>query len=284
MEKISGRIRNVNLEERIFEILKKNKIEYYYLSRSQIQRFKNYLQVGFFVQFECKEETVLKGKVKAHPVIGFTKLISITRNKRTVYFDMDTIKKGVAKVLNRIGYKMFIDLEFSMPPYTSIGAFDSEIVEYGFVIEDDNGMIITEETSLVNPTNELGITDRTLDFLSLKKEDFKKAATPKEFYDCLKEALEEFNPIILVWGLNDIQMLNNFYERHNFEPLTNRASFINLMQLLKNYFGVKSDIGLFKAIEYFDTTFTKEQKHDALTDALVTSLVFHHFKEYANKN
>ena len=85
---------------------------------------------------------------------------------------MDTIKKGVAKVLNRIGYKMFIDLEFSMPPYTSIGAFDSEIVEYGFVIEDDNGMIITEETSLVNPTNELGITDRTLDFLSLKKEDF----------------------------------------------------------------------------------------------------------------
>ncbi len=284
MKKISGRIRNVNLEERTFEILKRNKIEYFYLTRSQLLKFKNYLHPGFFVQLEYNEQKEKKGKVNSYPVIGFTKLIGISRNKRVVYFDMDTIKKGVVQVLNRYGYKMFIDLEFSMPPYNSKGHFNSEIVEYGFTIEDEQGIVVYEASSMVKINDPDGISDRTLDFLNIKKEEYNNAVEIKEFYDTLKQTIEEYNPVILVWGTNDIQMLNNFYTINNFEPLTTRASFINLMQLLKNYFGLKSDVGLFKALEYFDKDFSKEQSHDALTDALVTSQVYHYFKKYANKN
>lgn len=283
MEKISGRIRNVNLEERTFEILKRNKIEYFYLTRSQLQKFKNYLQVGFFVQLEYSEIKEKKGNVLAYPVIGFTKLISITRNKRTVYFDMDTIKSGVQHVLNKPGYKMFIDLEFTMPPYNPSDEFESEIVEYGFIVEDEEGVIVHEASSLVKINNKNGVSDRTLDFLNLTNDDLKKSCEIQEFYNTLKEALDEYQPIIMVWGTNDIQMLNSFYKLNDFEPLTNRASFINLMQLMKNYFGLKSDIGLFKALEYFDKTFDKVQSHDALTDALITSQVFNYFKRYANK-
>lgn len=283
MEKISGRIRNVNLEERTFEILKRNKIEYFYLTRSQLQKFKNYLQVGFFVQLEYSEIKEKKGNVLAYPVIGFTKLISITRNKRTVYFDMDTIKSGVQHVLNKPGYKMFIDLEFTMPPYNPTDEFESEIVEYGFIVEDEDGAIVHEASSLIKINDKNGVSDRTLDFLNLTNDDLKKSCEIQEFYNTLKEALDEYQPIIMVWGTNDIQMLNSFYKLNNFEPLTNRASFINLMQLMKNYFGLKSDIGLFKALEYFDKTFDKVQSHDALTDALITSQVFNYFKRYANK-
>ena len=283
MEKISGRIRNVNLEERTFEILKRNKIEYFYLTRSQLQKFKNYLQVGFFVQLEYSEIKEKKDNVLAYPVIGFTKLISITRNKRTVYFDMETIKSGVQHVLNKPGYKMFIDLEFTMPPYNPSDEFESEIVEYGFIVEDEAGVIVHEASSLVKIYNKNGVSDRTLDFLNLSNDDLKKSCEIQEFYNTLKEALDEYQPIIMVWGTNDIQMLNSFYKLNDFEPLTNRASFINLMQLMKNYFGLKSDIGLFKALEYFDKTFDKVQSHDALTDALITSQVFNYFKRYANK-
>ncbi|MBR2891097.1 MAG: hypothetical protein IKC22_01810 [Bacilli bacterium] len=283
MEKISGRIRNVNLEDRTFEILKRNKIEYFYLTRSQLQKFKNYLQVGFFVQLEYSEVKEKRGKVLAYPVIGFIKLISITRNKRTVYFDMDTIKDGVKHVLNKPGNKMFIDLEFTMPPYNPSGEFESEIVEYGFIIEDENGIILTEESSLIEINDKNGVSDRTMDFLNLDQDDFKKASSISDFYNTFKEALNEYKPVIMVWGTNDIQMLNSFYEMNNLEPLTSRASFINLMQLMKNYFGLKSDVGLFKALEYFDKTFDKVQSHDALTDALVTSQVYNCFKRYANK-
>lgn len=282
MEKISGRIRNVNLEDRTFEILKRNKIEYFYLTRSQLQKFKNYLQVGFFVQLEYSEIKEKKGNVLAYPVIGFTKLISITRNKRTVYFDMETIKSGVKHVLNKPGYKMFIDLEFTMPPYNPTDEFESEIVEYGFIIEDEDGIVVHEASSLIKINDKNGVSDRTLDFLNLTNEELKKSCEIKEFYDALKEALDEYHPIIMVWGTNDIQMLNSFYKLNNFEPLTNRASFINLMQLMKNYFGLKSDVGLFKALEYFDKTFDKVQSHDALTDSLITSQVYNYFKRYAN--
>ena len=282
MEKISGRIRNVNLEDRTFEILKRNKIEYFYLTRSQLQKFKNYLQVGFFVQLEYSEIKEKKGNVLAYPVIGFTKLISITRNKRTVYFDMETIKSGVKHVLNKPGYKMFIDLEFTMPPYNPTDEFESEIVEYGFIIEDEDGIVVHEASSLIKVNDKNGVSDRTLDFLNLTNEELKNSCEIKEFYDALKEALDEYHPIIMVWGTNDIQMLNSFYKLNNFEPLTNRASFINLMQLMKNYFGLKSDVGLFKALEYFDKTFDKVQSHDALTDSLITSQVYNYFKRYAN--
>lgn len=284
MEKICGRIRNVNLETRTFEIVKKRKVEYFYLTRSQIKKFKAYLQDDLLVELEYKNELIKRENIKAYDVIGFTKLIAITKLKRIVYFDMDTIKRGVQKVINRDGYKLFIDLEFTMPPYDhSGGTYPSEIVQYGFILEDNDGQIIYEDSSLVKVNNKEGINSRTLDFLNRKKEDFKNAATPKQFYKALKNCLEKYNPIIMVWGKNDISMLDSFYERNNLPQLTTRASFINLMQLIKNYYGLKHDIGLFNALSYFQDDIKLFQEHDALADALVTSMVYHYFKEYANK-
>lgn len=284
MEKICGRIRNVDLEERTFEIVKKRKVEFFYLTRSQMKKFKAYLQEDLLVELEYKNELIKRGKIKAYDVIGFTKLIAVTKLKRIVYFDMDTIKRGVLKVLNREGYKLFIDLEFTMPPYDYVGGtYPSEIVQYGFILEDNDGQIIYEDSSLVKVNNKQGINSRTLDFLNRKPEDFKNAATPKQFYKIFKDCLEKYNPIIMVWGKNDISMLDSFYERNNLPPITTRASFINLMQLLKNYYGLKSDIGLFNALNYFQDDFNLLQEHDALADALVTSMVYHCFKEYANR-
>lgn len=284
MEKICGRIKNVNLEERTFEILKRNKIMFFYLTRTQMKRFKAYLQEDLLVELEYQDELIKRGKIKAYDVIGFTRLIALTRKKRIIYFDMETIKKGVQRVLNRDGYKMFIDLEFSMPPYDyDGGTYPCEIVQYGFILENNEGEVIYEDSSLVKINDKKGISDRTLDFLSRKREDFKAAVTPKQFYKSFKHCLEKYKPIIMVWGKNDISMLDSFYRVNNLPPLTNRASFINLMQLLKNYYGLKSDIGLFNALNYFKDNMKLNQEHDALEDAMVTSLVYHYFKEYANK-
>lgn len=284
MEKICGRIRNVDFENRTFEIVKRKKIEFFYLTRSQMKKFKAYLQEDLLVELEYKKELIKRGNIKAYDVIGFTKLIAVTKLNRIVYFDMDTIKRGVQKVLNREGYKLFIDLEFTMPPYDYTGGtYPSEIVQYGFILEDNDGQIVYENSSLVSVDDKNGINNRTLDFLNRKKEDFKSAETPQQFYETLQRCLEKYNPIIMVWGKNDICMLDSFYERHNLPPLTTRASFINLMQLLKNYYGLKSDVGLFNALNYFHDDFNQEQEHDALADAIVTSMVYHYFKEYANK-
>ena len=55
------------------------------------------------------------------------------------------------------------------------------------------------------------------------------------------------------------------------------------MQIIKNYYGLKNDIGLFNALNLFDDTFDEEQMHDALDDAMVTSMVYHLFRMYTNE-
>ena len=95
--------------------------------------------------------------------------------------------------------------------------------------------------------------------------------------------MEEYNPVIYVWGKNDIINLDAFYEMHKFEPVTSRKNFVNLMQLMKNYLGQKSDIGLFNALTYLDPSFTDSQDHDALEDASVTSMIYHLFKKRVNE-
>ena len=114
MHQFSGKIRKIHTEDRVFEILIKGKIEFFYLSRSQMKKFNMYLQAGLFVYFVCKKEPVIHGKFKAYEVINFTKMISIKGNRKTVYFDINTIKKGVASILNRKTNKMLLDMEFTM--------------------------------------------------------------------------------------------------------------------------------------------------------------------------
>lgn len=280
MKTISGRIRSIDLKNRIFTIRHKSRILYFYLLKGQYANFKVYLEVGNFVQIEYIDEKELKDNRYVYKVKQFVKLIRTTPNRRIIYFDTLIIKNGIKSVLDRTGYKMFIDLEFNMPPFGMRGKFPSEICSYGLIIEDNDGLVVYESSSFVKVNYELGITDRTIEFLNIKDPKSISYISQKEFYDELKEVIDTYNPIILVWGPNDFRMLENFYKQNNFKPITSRQQFINLMQLLKNYLNYRNDIGLFKALEFFDPTFEKVQSHNPLEDALVTSLVYHSFKKY----
>ena len=46
MQLVCGTIRGFSEENRIFEIRDKNRVKFYYLSRSQYKRFKPYLNEG----------------------------------------------------------------------------------------------------------------------------------------------------------------------------------------------------------------------------------------------
>lgn len=285
MQQFSGKIRKIHTEDRVFEMLIKGKIEFFYLSRSQMKKFNMYLQPGLFVYFVCKKEAVVHSKFKAYEVINFTKMVSIKGNRRTVYFDINTIKKGVASILNRKTNKMFLDMEFTMPSYDFSGEkpFVSEIIQYGVLIENEEGQVVLSESSLVKPTDSSGLNARTFNFLNLQKEDFSKAMTYKAFYKKLKKYMDKYQPMIYVWGKNDIITLDSFYKMHDLEPVTSRKNFVNLMQLMKNYLGQKADIGLFNALTFLDPTFDESQDHDALEDAFVTCKIHHLFKDRVNE-
>lgn len=284
MKFIYGRVRRLHLKNRLFEIKVKGIVAYFYLTRSQMKQFNAYLQEGLFVHLSCHEKKVRHGWVNAYEVINFIKMIKPSHHKTTVYFDLETIKKGVQRVINKKGYRMFLDLEFSMPPYINQAGkdFNAEIVQYGFYLENEKGQVILKEDSLVRPILPNALNARTCNFLNLKPSHFKEAISYKVFYRRLKYLIGKYQPIMYVWGKNDIIILEKSYYINKVQPITNRMNFVNLMQIMKNYFGIKTDIGLFNAFHYFDEDSPLEQTHNALSDALVMLHVYQSFKKFIN--
>ena len=58
MKLVYGTIRGFSDETRIFEILQNNKVEMYYLTRSQYKKFKPYIDEGLVVHFTCKDTKI----------------------------------------------------------------------------------------------------------------------------------------------------------------------------------------------------------------------------------
>lgn len=284
MTVINGTIRNIDLDQRFFQIEYRHHIYYFYLTRSQIKSFERYLHVGLYVSLQYKEDHFkIIGKVKAYEILCFLKLQEVHRKNKLIYFDIKNSKKTISSILNKKSNRMFIDLEFSMPPYQYTRRFVSEVIEYGIIIESCDGEVLYSNKSYINPLNEKGITDRTLDFLGITKDKFNDAIEPIEFYTLLKSLMAEYDPVIYVWGRNDFLMMDSFYKLNEVEPIIPRSKYVNLMQLLKNYYGLKNDVGLFNAINLFDDSFNDEQIHDALNDAEVTCMIFHYFKKETEK-
>ncbi len=284
MQLISGTIRSFDEETRIFEIVLHKRIQFFYLSRSQTKKFKPYLNEGLVVHFTCKDERVKINGVMAYEVIHFIKMLRHLPRKTIFYYDLSIIRKGVKKIFNRDGFRLFLDLEFTMPPhgYTHGGGFVAEIIQYGLYLEDQDGNLITTENGMIRPSYSLGVNSRTLEFLKMDEQELIHAPKPYVFYNQLKNLLTMYQPTIYVWGKNDIIMLDSFYEQHKFKKLVERKSFVNLMQVIKNYYGIKTDIGLFHAYEFFNSKPPYEQDHNALNDAVATSEIFKLFQKELN--
>jgi sporulation inhibitor KapD len=184
---------------------------------------------------------------------------------------------------------MFIDLEFTMPPYNyqhnnATELFYSEIIEYGIYIEDSLGNGIDSAKGFIRPKCELGINERTCEFVHVSKEKLKNAPYYSNFYDTLNDFIMCYQPTIYIWGKNDYLMIDKSYKLYNVKPITERKNFINLMQIMKNYFNLKDDIGLYNAFDLLGSpTPMATQDHDAYHDTLATVELFHLFlKEILN--
>lgn len=288
MQSFCGRISCIYEEDRIFELVYKKRVYHFHLTRSQMKKFQPYLQDGLYVFFQAFDEGKKYGRFVAYDVINFIKLVRHVGRKTIVYYDIQTIKEGVKKLLKKDGYRLFIDLEFTMPPYnyTHNGEnnFYSEIVQYGMYLEDANGNAIDSTEGLVRPTCNLGLSDRMIEFLHISKTKLEKAPYYSSFYKALNDYMMMYQPTIYVWGKNDYLMIDKSYKLHNVKPITERKHFVNLMQIIKNYYGIKNDIGLYSAFELLGAKPPREvQDHNALHDALATVEVYHLFEQEINK-
>lgn len=279
---ISGKIIRYSEKKRNVYVLFQKKVYPINLTNFLNKQYGRYFNNNVYLTCEISIEKQKKQYVLFHRLIKILKLEYISGYQRKVYYDFEQIKQGIKKVINHQDNILFIDLELSMHPFYKSSEYVQEIIQCGYLLENNQGKIIEKNNFFIKPVLYPKLTKRTIKFLTITQSDVDKGITPSEFYTVLKDLLKKYQPKIIVWGKNDILSIKAFYKISNFVPLTKRQDFINLLQLYKTYHSLREDRGLFKCYESYGKQIDK-QVHNALEDAIVTREVYHLFKEEVNK-
>jgi inhibitor of KinA sporulation pathway (predicted exonuclease) len=279
--KVYGKIHKILKRERIISIVINSHLEFFHMTNKNMKDFKTYLFQKPYVFMEVSEEYSIHNYHKCREIESFLKISLPTRKGSEVFYDISIIQDGVKALINRPQNRLFIDLEFSLNSPLSRGV--SEIVQYGLILEDADGNILMEDASLVRPFNPNALNVKTLLFLSRSLEDFDNACSYIEFYQLLKNIIEEYDPKIFAWGKNDILAMENSFKVNHLRPLDIRNRYINLMHVIKNYYSYKQEKGLFATYQEMTNTEETDQVHDALEDALIEREIFYLFKRDINK-
>jgi len=278
---ISGQIRTFDEEQRMLSLYCCRRIQYFYLQRSLLNHIGKYLAVGRFIQFTVTEEPRMYRKHKVHTVDYVIKIMHIRYRKNIVYYDVKHIQSGTKKLINNLGYKMFLDLEMSMHPYKVDKTFKQEVIQVGYILMDTNDNVIETYDKIIQPTKHKTLSKRTLRFLEITQEDVDNGITFEAFYQHFKDVLDNYDPAVIVWGRNDFLALKDAYKINKLPNLDPRTRYINLLKLHKNFFHLKNDLGLFNALNLYEST-EKTQAHNAYEDAMVTYRIFKGFRDVVN--
>ena len=126
------------------------------------------------------------------------------------------------------------------------------------------------------------LNGRTLKFLSRKRSDFDNAIEYKDFYELLKKCIKEFSPKVYAWGRSDVQMMEASFKINKVKEIDLKSRHVNLMQVMKNYYNLHDEMGLFQTYKNLSKQELEEQQHDALEDAMILREVFALFKRDIN--
>lgn len=275
-------IHSVSETSSYFSCIFEGKVTYFYLTKAQARKYMTYLSKGHIIDFEIYDNQKLINRRLCWQVAYFTKIEKPGHKKNQILFDLIGIRKDMKEVLEGFQYRLFLDLEMTMPPYYK-GPFEAEIIQAGYVLSNSDGEILVSDSMYIYPTKYKKISKRTEKFLQLDERYYVMAKDYIEFYDKLKYLIDQYDPKIIVWGKNDMIALKASYQINQVQPITNDSSFVNLLQIHKNYYNLSDDLGLFKAYELYYGKI-EGQQHDAHDDALVTKKVYEALLEEMRHN
>ncbi len=275
--RIKGPIHMIEMENNIIGIVCYGHIKFFYFQNRLLNIYKKYLYQFNWIDLEYDKEKIKKGPYSAYKVDFLYQIYGPGTLDRIIYFDKKDIDYETYKMLDKLEYTLFLDLEMSMPGYQFKGReYESEIIQVGFELyRGDN--LITDYTSYIYPTVNQDISVRTLKFLNITKELlYNTGVSYKEFYNVFSTLVKKYKPAIIIYGKNDKLILDKSFVINKVEPL--KLRYINLLNLIKTFYNLKNDPGLFKLYETYSEGY-EVQLHDALDDSHTTKLLFDAFKK-----
>lgn len=275
--KVYGKVYKFYRKERMISMIIDNKLQYFHMTNKNIKDFRSYLYKLPYVFLDVNDEKTRLNNYNVYEISYFIKIVVPRRNRSNIYYDLGIIKRGVKSLINKKEGRMFLDLEFSLPGNTRNHV--AEIIQYGMIVEDMEGNVVLEDSALLKPLRRSSLNQRTLKFLSLEYKDFKNARSYVEFYQLLEWCIREYDVKIIAWGRNDIIALEQSFQINHLRPLDIRNRYMNLMQVMKNYYNHKQEMGLFNTYQEMTQTSEQVQSHNAFEDALIAREIFYLFKE-----
>ena len=281
---VDGIIYDINLNTRIISIKSGKNLKFYYVTNSLMKKFKKYLYNGTYASFVCQDNAIIKSRTMVYSISYFKEIKTLSKFGPIVHYSKSSISSELKEFVNNLDNLMFIDLEMSMPGYKDSKDFLIELIQASYIITDKKFNTLTQHDFHIMPTVNKFLSDRCEEFLNITYDELRfKGVHYKQFYNQFKSDLEKYNPTIIIFGKNDRLFLEKSYKTNNSESLAGISRFVNLSQLLKNYYELTQDPGLFKSYEIMYNEDLPKQKHDAYEDAYYTYLVFKKFKEELNK-
>ena len=272
--RIRGLIYSFDLNRQTITIKYKKRLESFYFQRGLFKNFKSFLTIGEIIDLFCYDEKVIKNKQYVYQVMYINELTLITRNAKRVFYDKKLIKQSIKKFFKGLNYKLFIDTEMTMPGYRNEN-FLAELIQAGFFIVDKNNNIVEEYNFHIRPSVAKYINKRTKEFLHLSSNIKKEEVSYYKFYNKFKSVINKYKPAIITFGKNDKLYLESSFKVNNL-PILPNLRFVNLAHIIKNYYNLQFDPGLFNLYEKFYNE-NRIQTHDALDDALVLKDVYDAF-------
>jgi len=279
--KIRGNIHMIELDHKVIGIKLYKQIMFFYFQNSQMSLLKKYLYQDNWIELEYDEMTSKKGPYLAHKIDFVYKIEAIGKFDHITYFDKSELDLSLYNFLFEFENKMFLDFEMTMPSYEYKGKnFKAEVIQAGFEVFNKNNESVYRYSEYIKPRLTKTISKRTENFLGITTEMFESCAVDyKKFYNDFSHVLDEYNPAIIIYGKNDQLVLNDSYEINNMPSLVNKTRYINLCNLIKNFYNLRNDPGLFKLHQLYFGKNDEVQIHDALDDSLALRDVFEAFKE-----
>ena len=280
---VYGKVLDVQPKTRILKIVYKNRLYNIYLATSAFKEYGPYFYDGPYLVLKLEKKPKMIIGTLCYEVRKFIKISNYSVRRNQVLFNIRLVREEIKDFINKQENKIFMDLEFSLPPSFSSFRHCSEIVQYGIIVEDKNGKIVFQDSSLVKPLKPMALNNRTLKFLSKSLEDFSDACSYIEFYQLLESIIEKYDAKIFAWGRNDLFTMEKSFSINHISKLDVRKRYINLMNIIKTFSNTKQDLGLFNTYEKYTGQELNKQTHDALEDAYIAREIFNIFKEKVNE-
>jgi sporulation inhibitor KapD len=256
-------IYSVDEEKRILYIRHQRRLIKLILSYKNAAIFLPILQKGYLIDVDVKKIHIHLYKIKT-----FKQVISLKPYR--IMYDLDMLRLDMQDFMNHIHHFVFIDFEMSMPSYQHKGFFQSEIIQFGLIVTDQQFNHLYESMHYIYDVKRKPLTERTKKFLQLDQETYDQKAMPYDLlYETLSYIKKTYHPKWVVWGKNDVQVLKDSFSIHQKSPILDSNDFVDLLKLHKDYYHLKDDLGLLKAHSmYYKQAIS--QSHDALDDAKMT--------------